>query len=74
MPGHVRSIDRRQNALRSRQRAQFLGRQHHAGHRGDVAEEDDARARRDGVVEQIQDLRRRLCTGLGSVTFFTTMP
>src|SRR5580658_3938319 len=51
------AIDRRKDALRPRQRAEFLRWQHHAGDRRDVAEEDDAGAGSDGVVEEIENLR-----------------
>ena len=74
MPGTCAPSTAERIPLRAGQGGDFFGRQHDAGHGRDVAEEDDARARRDGVVEKIQDLRRRLSPGAGSVIFFTTMP
>ena len=72
--GDVRAVDGGENSFRARQGASSFAGQHDAGHSRDVAEENDARARRDGVVEKIQHLRARLSPGLGSVIFFTTMP
>src|SRR6202521_2920311 len=55
---NVRAVHRRENPLRTRQRAEFLGRQNHARNRGDVAEKQHARPRRDRIIDKIQRRRR----------------
>jgi len=73
IPTTCAPVHRGENPLRTRQCAQFLGRQKHACNRGDVAEEQHARARRDRIIDKIQR-RRRIRHGFGSVIFFTTIP
>ena len=55
--GDVRAIDGGENAFRAGERAEFFRGQNDAGERSDVAEEDDAGAWSDGIVEEIENLR-----------------
>jgi len=56
MANDVRAVDGGENSLRAGERAELLRRQHDASDCGDVAEEDDAGAGSDGVIEKIEDL------------------
>src|SRR5882762_4405017 len=51
------AIDGREYSFRSGKSGEFFRRQDRSGERRDVAEEDDARARSDGIVEEIEHLR-----------------
>src|SRR5947209_7343592 len=54
--GRMSAIDAHQNAALAGLGAQFLRRQHHAGRRQDVAEEEEARALRHGSAGGLDDL------------------
>jgi len=69
----VRAVDGGENSLRAGERAELLRRQHDASDCGDVAEEDDAGAGSDGVIEKIEDLGGVFYRE-GKATFFTTTP
>src|SRR5882762_7944249 len=51
------AIDGREYSFRSGKSGEFFRRQDRSGERRDVAEENDARARSDGIVEEIEHLR-----------------
>ena len=55
--GDVGAVDGGENIFGAGQGGDFFGGEDDAGESGDVAEEDDASARGDGVVEKIEDLR-----------------
>ena len=56
MPSYVSAVDGRENSLGAGERAEFFRGQNDASDGRDMAEEDDARAGRDGVVEEIENL------------------
>src|SRR5450755_2652042 len=55
--GDVGAVDGGKNIFGAGQGGDFFGGENYAGESGDVAEEDDAGARGDGVIEEIEDLR-----------------